>query len=292
MLRPKPTIKIVATILAKNEEDIIAKNIEHHIEQGVSAFIVTDNNSKDQTREIVARYPEVKELIEEPGSNHNQSEWVTRMARLACKLEPDWIVHLDADELWCGLFSLRTIKGTVATCERMYLHPPVEGDFSVDNMRWFIDLDHAEIPQEAKVAHRPDTEIVIEHGNHAVRGVKVEYTQKVWRHHYPVRSYDQWCRKAQGHLALMNRNSVCERWKNWYTLLHSNNLREKFNSITGHWKSLVQGSDNFEDFLELLEFWATPDVIQYFKENRIMPRIGEWPYAKQNILDQRRSEDR
>ena len=106
----RPSLKIVATILAKNEEDIIAENIEHHIEQGVSQFIVTNNNSTDHTRSIVEKYPEVAEIIDEPGDNHHQSKWVTRMAKMACKLNPDWIVHLDADELWGGFFHLRFMK--------------------------------------------------------------------------------------------------------------------------------------------------------------------------------------
>jgi len=279
MLRTKPALSIVATILAKNEEDIIATNLEHHIEQGVSAFIITDNHSEDHTKEIVSKYSEVKELIEEPGENHHQSEWVTRMAKIACKFNPDWVVHLDADELWCGLPNLRKMRSEVVACERMYLHPPTGEDFSVQSMRWYLDLNHAGLPQECKVAHRPNPSFVIEHGNHAVQGVQGEHTVEVYRHHYPIRSYGQWSRKASGHLALMKRNSMCERWKNWYTLLNSGQLQGKFDMLTALWLELVQGSEDLNHFLDMLDFWATPEVTEYCRQNRIMPKIGEWPHA-------------
>ena len=65
MFTIKPQIKIVGTILSRDEEDIIGANIEHHINQGVTHFIVTNNNSKDRTRQIIEKYPEVVEIIDE-----------------------------------------------------------------------------------------------------------------------------------------------------------------------------------------------------------------------------------
>ena len=53
-------MKIIATILAKDEEDIIANQIEHHLEQGVFKILLTDNNSTDRTREIASKYKEVE----------------------------------------------------------------------------------------------------------------------------------------------------------------------------------------------------------------------------------------
>ena len=46
---------IVATILVKDEEDIIGSNIEHHINQGVTHFILTNNRSKYKTLQIVEK---------------------------------------------------------------------------------------------------------------------------------------------------------------------------------------------------------------------------------------------
>ncbi len=198
MIITKPKIKIIATILAKNEEDIIGRMIEHTINQGVSQIIFTDNASTDRTREIAASYPEVVEIIDEPENDHNQTKWVTRMARLACKLKPDWIVHLDADELWCGLQNLRKFDTAIVGCEKMYLHPPAKHHFSIEDQRFYLDFDHIPIPQECKVAHRPMEDVVITHGNHGVADPTDSYTstRDIYRHHYPIRSYQQWERKS------------------------------------------------------------------------------------------------
>lgn len=265
MLMPK--LRLVATILAKNEADIIGRVIEHHIEQGVQQIIVTDNNSTDDTRKIAASYPEVVEIIDEAGDDHNQSVWVTRMAQLACKWSPHWIIHLDADEFWYNLRSLSKCTAPVAKCERMYLHPPWEEM----NHSYYLNFDHLPIPQECKIAHRPDPEIVIEHGNHNAN--RDSATSEMFRHHYPIRSLAQWEQKASGHLALMRRNAICDRWQKWYKLREDGTLKETYQKLTSQWRSMV-ASPNREDFLSLLELWATDEMIEFFRTHDYLPQIG------------------
>lgn len=272
MFNIRPSTKIVATILMKDEEDIIAANIEHHIQQGVSQFIITDNNSSDKSRSIAEKYPEVIEIIDEPENTHNQTKWVTRMAQMACKLSPDWIVHLDADEFWCGLMSLRGHPGKVVTSECMYLHPPT----SNGDMRYYLDFNHIPIPQECKIVHRPDPNFVITHGNHGVENCDdIEFTRKVYRHHYPVRSYEQWARKAKGHEALSRRKSICERWEKWYNLLQEDKLEKEYQKLTDLWGEMIKNPQHAA-FLDILAFWAEPEIIDFFKNNPKLPRIGEW----------------
>lgn len=262
--------------MAKNEEDIIASTIEHHLKQGVWKIIFTDNGSTDRTRKIAESYPEVVEIIDEPGDDHNQSEWVTRMAQMACKLNPDWIVHLDADEHWSGLMSLSEILTSVAGCRRMYLHPPINWEFDIDEMSPYLDFDNTPIVQECKIAHRPDPKLVIEHGNHGAKrdefGETVQFTNKVWRHHYPIRSYEQWIRKSMGHKSLEKRGAVCERWKMWHEFHESGEMKSKYEKIIKSWQSMIN-EPNQKDFLELLEFWATPEMQEFFKNSGVVPEI-------------------
>lgn len=281
----KPSLNIVATILAKNESDIIGHNIEHHIEHGVNKFIITDNNSSDNTKKIAEQYPEVVEIIDEPGTNHNQSIWVTKMSQIACKLKPDWIIHLDADELWCNLLNLRKINGPVASCEKMLLHPPVNKDsFNISDYRYYLNFDNIPIPQESKIAHRPDANFVIEHGNHSVKGISGIYTTEIYRHHYPIRTLSQWEIKSNGHLALQKRNSCCERWEKWHNLKLEGNLSKTFNHLCDNWKSYCSNKC-LTSFINILEHWATPDMIMYFKNNpNLLPEIGEWPKNELKIL--------
>ena len=71
---------------------------------GVDGFIVTDNNSTDETANILRKYYKkgwIKEIINEPGNNYNQKKWVDRMIKIAKnKYHTDWIINADADELW------------------------------------------------------------------------------------------------------------------------------------------------------------------------------------------------
>ncbi len=279
MLTITPGIKIVATILAKNEADIIGQMIEHHLSQGVTHIIFTDNNSTDNTRQIVEKYPEVVEIIDEPDNDHHQSKWVTRMAKLACKLNPDWIIHLDADELWCGLCHLRSMEMDIVSCQRMYLHPPVDSEFSLWNMRRYLNFDHLPIGQEAKIAHRPDPDIEITHGNHGVVGKPYQMTTKISRHHYPIRSLQQWERKAMGHLCLMNRNAPCERWQNWYNTLQESRLEEEYHEMTLLWR-LFCTTQRQETFVELVKHWSSQEL-EVLKH--VIPKIGIWPHSIRSL---------
>ncbi|MCL2075748.1 MAG: glycosyltransferase [Betaproteobacteria bacterium] len=94
--------KLIMTLLVKNESDIIGRNLEFHKAMGVDGFIVTDNMSTDGSREILQEYKDwILDIIDEPDQNHNQAEWVHRMAALARhKYHADWIINADADEFW------------------------------------------------------------------------------------------------------------------------------------------------------------------------------------------------
>ena len=96
-------MKLVVTVLARDEADIIDAQVAFHLNAGADFVIATDNNSQDGTNEILRRYERqgVLHLIHEPAEGLHQSEWVTRMARLAAtELGADWVINTDADEFW------------------------------------------------------------------------------------------------------------------------------------------------------------------------------------------------
>jgi glycosyltransferase involved in cell wall biosynthesis len=273
-ISPRKRRRIVGTILARDEADIIGPMIEHHLSQGITDILFTDNSSKDRTLEIVSRYPEVREIAVSADMTHNQELHTTRMARLACKFEPDWIVHLDADELWCG----RAAWATTA-----YVHPPVPGDlFRFDRQRHYIDFRG--FAREFKVIHRPDPEIVICHGNHFVHGAPCGYTSKVYRHHYPIRSYGQFERKViQGATALKLRGFVCERWYKWLDLHEAGLLRAHYDMLATSWREMVDKAEADQDVLhELLVrcYGVQPEVAQETFESiattGLKPLIKRW----------------
>jgi glycosyltransferase involved in cell wall biosynthesis len=278
MISVQKHMQITATILARNEQDIIGENIEHHINQGVTNFIVTLNQCTDRTKEIVERYPEVVEIIEEPGNDHHQSKWVSRMAQIANKLKPEWIIHLDADEFWCGLYKLRLFNCPVVASDRMFLHPPVKDMVCFDPvmMRFYLNWESSNLPGETKVAHRPLENPTITHGNHGVEGANAVFTRMVYRHHYPIRTYKQFERKTiEGHEALMRRNAPCPRWELWYRAWKAGDLPKLYDSITSTWEKII-AEPSIPRVIDLLEVWSTPDTIQYLTKAFVVPQVGNW----------------
>jgi len=96
-------MKLVMTLLVRDEEDIVADNLDFHLAQGVDEVIVTDNGSVDGTLEILRAYEArgLVRIIVEPTDDYSQGRWVTRMARIAAtEHKADWVINNDADEFW------------------------------------------------------------------------------------------------------------------------------------------------------------------------------------------------
>ncbi|WP_072314205.1 glycosyltransferase family 2 protein [Agrococcus sp. Marseille-P2731] len=92
---------LVLTLMVRDEADILAAFLEHHLAQGVDRILVTDNGSVDGTREILAEYAAVAPVTVFDDLEHSkqQSRVVTAMARLAATEHgADWVINGDADE--------------------------------------------------------------------------------------------------------------------------------------------------------------------------------------------------
>ncbi len=95
--------KLVMTLLARDEADVIESNIQFHLQHGVDFIVATDNGSSDGTTEIFEKYAHmgVLHLIHEPSRIFDQASWVNRMGRYAhAELGANLIFHCDADEFW------------------------------------------------------------------------------------------------------------------------------------------------------------------------------------------------
>src|SRR5438094_6481966 len=96
-------MKLVMTLLARDEADVVDAQIAYHLNAGVDFVIATDNRSQDGTTEILEAYERegCLRLIREPGDDMRQGPWVTRMAQLAAAdYGADWVINADADEFY------------------------------------------------------------------------------------------------------------------------------------------------------------------------------------------------
>jgi Glycosyl transferase family 2 len=176
-------VKVVMTLLVRDEADIVDAQLAYHLHAGVDFVIATDNASSDGTSEILERYERAGclRLIHEPGDKVRQGEWVTTMARLAATEHgADWLVHADADEFWWPrggplkdvLATVPTRYGVLRGCWRHFLPRPDDGSFFAERMTVRLAAPASPGDKETifhahqKVAHRAHPQVEVETGNH------------------------------------------------------------------------------------------------------------------------------
>ncbi len=205
-------MKLVMTLLVRNEADIVEANLDYHLAQGVDFVIVTDHGSSDGTAELLRPYERagVAEVLREDGEEHHQGVRVTRMARLALSRHgADWVIHNDADEFWWPLSgSLRDVfasipadYGQIEVQRRNFLpRPDCAGPFASRLLyRDARSLNGEGGPLEPKVAHRAHPDIVVAPGNHSISGADLRPApagELLEIFHFPMRSYEQFERKV------------------------------------------------------------------------------------------------
>jgi hypothetical protein len=238
---------VAATLLVRDEEDVIAENLRHHIAQGVDYFVVTDNASRDQTKDIVRSFSEVATIIDEPAMNYRQADWVSRMANVVHEIGADWVIHLDADEFWTGLQCLENIESNFLVvnsgdhtnpgcCSGMSCRNfvPITDDqqpvFHVNNYRYFRYSEHKAM-KGCKIAHRCMKNLEIGQGNHQILNIpeeKVTFCPDLKIDHYPIRSYEHFERKViNGGLAYLQSGlteNIGDHWRERYQVYLSEQL--------------------------------------------------------------------
>ncbi len=242
-------MKLVMTLLVRDEQDIIRANIDYHLRQGVDFFLATDNRSIDATTDILRQYESrgVLRYIFEGSDDYNQHAWVTRMARLAnIDHGADWVINNDADEFWWPLSG--TLKETFARVppemnivqadRHNFVAVPESGQPFWSRMvyREKQSLNPLGKPLPSKVAHRGNASVTVDQGNHGVQGLDDPRTIEglIEILHYPVRSYQQIVNKIAKGGAAYGRNqelpeSIGLTWRTLFEdLQRKGNLNDYF----------------------------------------------------------------
>ncbi len=243
------SIKLVMTILVKNEADIIEANIRTHSHLGVDAFTVMDNNSNDGTREILSKLSQEFDItiIDEKGY-YQQKRFMTKLAFLSKKkYKPDWIINSDADEFWIPIDSKNlkehlAFKGGVVRVDRFNMLPLVESIerdniffnsiYEVTNQINYRFLKREDISillgqASRKVITNPHGLIKINSGNHSAEHIAFwdkKTIKGIRNYHYPIRSYKQFEKRV------ITRKEVLENYPNVKMGDHYRDLVKKYNS--------------------------------------------------------------
>ncbi|MGV3526694.1 MAG: glycosyltransferase family 2 protein [Candidatus Sericytochromatia bacterium] len=219
-------MRLVMTLVVRDEADLIREQIAYHRAQGVDHFLVLDHRSVDATPEILSELAREGDLtclaISTPA--RHQGEWVTQLARLAWhKLRADWVIHNDADEFWWSDSGrLKDVLAQVPVAYRLVAarrhNFTALSEGSACFWRELIYRPAASLnflgqPLSGKLCHRGEAEIVVHHGNHSVSPMQ---PADIWPgeafeiFHFPVRNYAQFERKVRNGGASWALNSSAE----------------------------------------------------------------------------------
>jgi len=243
----KNNIRLSMVILVKNEEDIISDNIKFHSRMGVDNFVVMDNNSTDNTRDILSELQKDYEItiIDEKG-DYQQSKFMTKLVYTAKKkYKPDWVINNDADEFWVpnnrsSLKSYLNFKASVLSVHRsnMILYKGLdnwkESEYRVKNQilhrEGDINLFLTKIGR--KVIVNPNGYFKTNSGNHSAE--HIAFWQKrelkdIHIYHYPIRSFTQFKENIKNRYELLKRGAkMGAHYKKWAKIYEEGKLEEEF----------------------------------------------------------------
>jgi hypothetical protein len=265
-------MKVVMTLLVRDEDDIVEANLAYHLHRGVDFVIATDNGSRDGTRAILERYADagVLQLIDEPGDDYSQHRWVTRMARLAATQHgADWVVHNDADQFWWPeQGSLKDVLAAVppeygvlraAKCNFVARREVGDSAFFADALCFREVLPESRAgttstgrPVAIAIAHRGVAGVTVAQGNHSVDGIGLPALPPwaaitLW--HFPERDYARFETKIVNGGRAYARNqelptSAGRHWRDLYERYQAGALRVEYAALAWSDEELQTGLED------------------------------------------------
>ena len=208
-------MKLVMTLLARDEIDVIETQVSYHLDAGVDFVIASDHESKDGTTEALEAHERDGHLrLMRRHGPVRESAWRTEMARLAAtEYGADWVINTDADEFWIPwggtledvLSAVPREFGVVWGLTRHFVpRPDTDEDFlerMVIRLSQKASINDPTGPYRphAKAAHRGVDDVVVRFGAHiahspSLRPLRDWYPADVL--HFPFRSRQQYERKG------------------------------------------------------------------------------------------------
>ncbi|MDP4009656.1 MAG: glycosyltransferase family 2 protein [Candidatus Shapirobacteria bacterium] len=285
----KKTKKLIMTLLVRDEDDILEKNIIFHLNQGVDHIVVTDNDSVDGTRDILEKYKKkgVLSYVIESKHTYEQDVWVSNMAKNAIRnYDADYVLHCDADEFW--LSDVGDLKSIIFKESSDILHVPVINylppkdtnidGFNFDNYNYIVSLTRGcpgvlkdRISSDLLLYTYPEKIITskkivdIGYGNDSATfngEIEEKHTDKIHIHHFPIRNWNQFERKVFNGGSSYKNNpiknpSIGWHWKSWFRIYKNGGLYKEYEKISLKY--------DFSNYLEngIVKYSSVPFKIKY-----------------------------
>ncbi len=271
-------MKLVMTLLVRDDEDIIASNIDFHLNKGVDFIVAMDNLSFGGATDILRLYERngMLHYLKQQDDTYAQGMWVTQMARLAfVQFAADWIINSDIDEFWWPeqgdlksvLASVDPLCPAVAVERTNFIPRPVQaGEFFADylTIRERHSRNALGAPLPGKVCHRGMPDIEVEQGNHGAtrNGRSLPTTPApITILHFPMRTYRQFSNKIANGGAAFARNphlpqEVGVTWRKLYEIWRCGELEAYYQALIRDDEKVAAGLNDgsliFDDRLKRL----------------------------------------
>src|SRR3954453_8410378 len=292
-------MKLVMTLLARDEADIVRDQLEFHRNAGVDFVIAMDNLSQDGTTEILESYARDGHvhLIRQEGEYLRQADWITEMGRMAATdFGADWVIPSEADEFWWPrgeplkgcLTSIPARYGIVRALLRHFVPRPADGSPVAERMTVRISTSspindpRSLFRPNLKVVHRADSNVNVSIG--AQRLIDSPFLPlRGWYplefFHFPVRSLEQ-CEHKYAHQQVAPGQTPSPYYDRVRELIEAGRLADVWESLVVDDTALARGLEEstlvtdtrLRDALRTLEA----------KESLVFPRptvVDEAAYA-------------
>jgi hypothetical protein len=271
-------MKIVMTILVRNEDDIIGENLKYHLNNGVDFFIITDHHSTDGTLDILHEYEArgVADVRVEKSNEHHQARWVTEMARKASEVYgADWVINNDADEFWIPKTGNLKDFFEAVNSNIYKIHAPRFDFFYRDfkDVKFYDVMIFREFVRRwTKCCHRATSNIVVEVGNHDANSETLSKTSSSTEsidlivHHYPVRTLERYKKKMiEGTASVLSTPGIpSEMFFHWKQALQA--IQD--NTFESYIKSSMKTSDQINDDIRNYKLILDDTLQKFFFNNQ------------------------
>jgi hypothetical protein len=210
-------MQIWAVMMVRDEADIIAVNVLHHLNAGIDRFLIVDDGSSDGTDDVLRELSRDERVRWSRQTGlFQQAATTTALAREACRQGADWVLPIDADEFWytpggdlhdvlaatnasaleVEIVNFIQRRAQIDRSSEALLHATrrtISPIGPVDRTRQLVEsrqIAFVEMQYPSKWISRASTGVEIAQGNHGVAGVPGSHTpiDSIACLHVPIRA--------------------------------------------------------------------------------------------------------